>query len=71
MDIIQHAGRELLAGRFVGVHLEHQPQLFEVICTGGAARRFPGATQRGQQNRRQNTNNGDHYQQLNKCKTFS
>jgi len=55
--------------RFVGVHFEHQPELFQVVGAARAARGFPRAGQGRQKNGCQNPDDGDDHQQLNQCET--
>jgi len=62
--------RGQFAGRLAGVHLDDQPDLFEVV---GAARTpcgLAGTRQRRQQNRREDPYDSYHYKQFDQRKAF-
>jgi hypothetical protein len=62
--------RKEIASRLIGVHLEHQTQLLQVILATRTAGRFAGTRQRGQQDRGEDTNDGDYHEQLNERKAL-
>jgi len=58
---------ELSAFRLPRVHFEHEPHLFQVVLARRTPRGLPSPSQRRQQYRGQNADDGNHHQQLNQC----
>jgi hypothetical protein len=56
---------------FARVHLEDDPELLEVVGATCAAGRLPRASEGGQQDGREDANDGDHHQKLDKSKAGS
>ena len=59
-----------LAVPLVSVHLVHQTPLFQVVGTARAPGRLTRSGKRRQENRRKDTDDGDHHQQLDQRKTL-
>ncbi len=65
-----HDGGELLSFGLVGVHLENEAKLLEVVRAACAPGRFAGTGKGWQENSSQNADNRDHDQEFDQCKTF-
>ena len=65
-----HERRPFLLLRFIGIHLEDQAQLLQIVRTGRPSGGFARTRKPRKENRGQQANDRDHHQQFYQCKAF-
>ena len=65
-----HVVRILFTGVLAREHLDAKAHLLQVVLAARTTRGLAGTRKRRQENRRQNGDDGDYHQQLDKCKTL-